>query len=387
MISVEAARTLARDRVAKRLGEWAAEVSPPIAASPSFAIPLKPPTEAQALANLGAAEAWARSWRATELPPECELDWETRNWRRIGRQEVPVRLRFSLPDAVASFAGGASARDWCTVRDRATLAASRFEASEALGAVIRRHVRTILGYRDAEWEEVLTAVEWLAVNSVAGLRPRQLPMRGVDTKWFAAHRTVVKDLLAVTVPGHDLGVIDSDVLTRVRVLDPMLAAEALGGLADFAAPVAQLTTLEISARVVFIFENKESVLAMPEWPGAVVVHGGGLAVGAVADLPWVQRCPVVYWGDLDSAGFAILNRLRHHHARVTAVLMDEDTLFSYRDLWVTDGSPTRGELTELLPAEQRTRDRLRVEGDARLEQERIPWAVALRALENGALRV
>lgn len=389
MITVEAARGLARDRVVRKLGEWAAAVSSGSAASAtplSFSLSLKPPTEALALTRLAEAEDWARSWRAVELPTKCEIDWESRNWRRIGRQNIPVRLHLDSPDSISTFAGGAAARDWRIVRDRVGLAVSQIGASEPLGTAIRRHVRTIPSYQNAEWNNVLAAVTWLAETSVTGLRPRQLPIRGVDTKWFSAHRAIITDLLKVCFPERDLGVIDSDALTRMRVLDPLLAAGAMGGLADFAAPITQLAQLNISPNIVFVFENKESLLSMPEWPGAVVIHGNGMAVNAVAKLPWVQRSPVVYWGDLDSAGFAILHRLRFHHSRVTSVLMDEDTLLTHKDLWVPDPKPVRGEFSQLLPHEQKTFARLRSEGDARLEQERVPWSVALSALKAGVQR-
>ncbi|MBP1325807.1 hypothetical protein JOF28_001039 [Leucobacter exalbidus] len=382
MMSVAAARVAARERIAKNLGVWASSLAAGSTDPWSLSIALKPPTEAQALADLSAAEVWARSWRAAMPAESAALDWETRNWRRIGRQEVPVRLRFASPDAIATFVGGTAAHDWHLVRDRTALAAAQFGSSEALGAVIRRHVRTILGYDDAEWEQVLAAAQWLSENSVAGLRPRQLPLRGVDTKWFASHRAVVTDLLAALVPGHALGVVESDMLYRVRVLDQDLSAHSLGGLSDFSAPLMQLAGLTLEPRVAFVFENKESVLAMPEWAGAIAIHGNGLDIAAVADLPWMQRCPIVYWGDLDSAGFAILNRLRLHHSRVTTVLMDDDTLLAHRDLWVTDKSPVRGELTMLLPQELRTVHRLQLEADARLEQERIPWETALAALRK-----
>lgn len=48
------------------------------------------------------------------------------------------------------------------------------------------------------------------------------------------------------------------------------------------------------------------------------------------------QAPVVYWGDLDSDGFAILHRLPTHLPEVASVLMDVETLIDHRDLWVPD---------------------------------------------------
>lgn len=377
MLTVAAVRQAAKGRLTRQLGDWVAREAMADPAPFGFSMSLKPPTERQALTDLPGAKAWVRDWRAAALPAGARLDWETREWSRIGRQEIPVRVTWESPDSVAKFAGGSTATSWHTARDRAAEAAARFGASPELGTVLRRHVRTLLAYSPDEWQQVLDAVAWLAAQAVTGLRPRQLPIRGVDTKWFATHRSVVTELLAVVAPHHELGVVDSDALSRVRVLDARLAP---GSPHDFAAPLTQLAELALEPRVVFVFENKESVLAMPEWPGAVVLHGSGYSVAQLMELPWVQRSRVIYWGDLDSHGFAILHRARCHHPSVTSVLMDEATLLTHRDLWVTDPKPTRGDFSTLHPAEARTLERLRSEGDARLEQERIPWAAALAAL-------
>lgn len=117
-----------------------------------------------------------------------------------------------------------------------------------------------------------------------------------------------------------------------------------------------------------------------EEPGVVAMHGGGFAVAAVAEIGWVRAAPMLYWGDLDSAGFAILHRLRAHHDDVTSVLMDVDTLRAHRDLWVSDPKPTRAVTDNLTGREREASEALREEGDLRLEQERIPLAVALAEL-------
>lgn len=104
-----------------------------------------------------------------------------------------------------------------------------------------------------------------------------------------------------------------------------------------------------------------------------------------APLPWVRATPVWYWGDLDSNGFAILHRLRVGHPRVTSVLMDETTLLGHRDLWVPEPTPARGAYPNLSDAEHATLARLRAEGDVRLEQERVPWDYAMRALRASGI--
>ena len=59
----------------------------------------------------------------------------------------------------------------------------------------------------------------------------------------------------------------------------------------------------------FVVENEITYLAFPV-PDAVVVFGGGYAVAALRVTRLAGRKDLVYWGDIDTHGFAILNRLR-----------------------------------------------------------------------------
>ena len=188
--------------------------------------------------------------------------------------------------------------------------------------------------------------------------------------------------LHVAVTGRaDLGLASRPDLVRLRFLDARLAP---GGLADVAAPLDELASLPIAPRTVFVFENLETVLAVPPLEDAVVVHGSGYAVDRLARIPWVRAGGVLYWGDLDSHGFAILNRLRAQGLRVRTVLMDLETLDAYRDLWVPEPTPAAGEFQHLDPEERQVLDALAVQGNVRLEQERLDAASGRRRCAEAA---
>lgn len=385
MITVEEAKERAAKRLRAGRAKWAGELAALKADEAElieinraeFVISLHPPTEKEMLRNELAAETWARQWRRASENNVVSVQWQTRTWRSIGRQEVPTRLRLETADAIASFVGGTPKQDWERLRRRTLTLAGELGRSDVLARAVRRHSQRLLDYSEDDFLTCLRVVKWLTENPVVGLRPRQLPIRGVDTKWFGKHRRLVEDLYEAATDGANLGVVSSDHLVRLRILDADLA---VGGISNFAAPVAELQKLRCRPRVVFILENLESMLAMPPWEGAVAVFGSGYAARVLPQIPWVARTPVIYWGDLDSDGFAILHSLRRHHSEVRSALMDEKTLLTHRDLWVKDPNPNRADLTELTAAEQRTLDLIRSEGDVRLEQERIPWQVALREL-------
>src|SRR5699024_7682373 len=211
------------------------------------------------------------------------------------------------------------------------------------------------------------------------LRPRQLPIRGVDSKWFETHRGLVTALLTGIGHADAVSVLDAEPRMRLRILDQAISTDR-SGPDDITAPISQLSRLSISPRLVFVFENLETVLAMPAWPTAVAVHGSGYAVDAVARLAWIEGARVIYWGGLDSRGCASLNRPRTSLYDVESALMDEATLLAQEHLWGPEPKPSSGPFRELTGSEARALGRFRAEGDGRLEQERIPWDTALAGL-------
>ncbi|WP_432789917.1 DUF2220 family protein [Brevibacterium sp. K11IcPPYGO002] len=399
MLSVAEARAKARKRLTSSMAAWAAEHVEEVRVE----IALHPPTEKQVLTDQAAAANWAANWRALEGKAGdtagFTIDWDDCNWTRVGRQQVPVRLRLTTPAEVAAFVGGDTARDWRILRDRAQLIRERLgpasNGTEAIGdadaeavedgaslaAAIRSQAKRILSLSAPAFATVVDVVDWLGAHRLGSLRPRQLPIRGVDSKWFETHRSLVTALLTGIGRADAVTVLDAEPRLRMRILDPRLLDVPLE---DVTAPISQLGRLPVSPRLVFVFENLESVLAMPEWPGAVAVHGSGYAVDGVARLDWIAGARVIYWGDLDSHGFAILNRLRSHLPKVESVLMDEATLLAHADLWVPEPTPTTGAFSTLTGTEARTLERLRAEGSVRLEQERIPWDTALHWLRTAA---
>lgn len=324
-----------------------------------------------------------RAWQAADgdVSADLSVNWQDRRWPSLGAQSVPERCVLRGADAIAAFAGAAASREWSTLRDRAVeihaVFAARVASADALAGAIRTHWRTLQSLAEADFTTLLLVVEWLAENPASGWRIRQLPIRGIDTKWLERHRKVVESLHAAITGRISLGLLDAPALVRVRFLD---AALRPGGLCDVIAPIEELAALDIAPSVVFVFENLETMFAMRELPGAVVVHGGGYAAPRLGRIPWIQSGRVIYWGDLDSDGFAILHALRSSCSEVTSVLMDEQTLLAYRDLWVPESKAAGGTYATLTAGEQRALERIRAEGNVRLEQERIAWEFALTQL-------
>lgn len=363
-VSVAAARERAGrvyDRHAASWAAWGVD-------GPAFELPLHPPTEATALADEPGAVAWAASWR--RVPG---VVWVPRRWANLGTQQVPGRLRLTTPGEVAVFAGRAA--HWRLLSSRSAELVGRW--GDVVRDAVRRHARALTELPETDLARLLAVVEWLVAHPDSGMYLRQLPIAGIDTKWIASHRILVTALVEALSGSRDLGLREPPGLVRVRFLD---AALAPGGVRDLAAPVGELDRLDIRPSRVFVFENLESVVAMPEVPGAVVVHGSGYAASRLGDVRWARESPITYWGDLDNDGFAILDRIRASCPQVASVLMDERTLLAHRDLWGADPTPVPGQLPRLTGDEREVLERLREFGGVRLEQERLAWPACLAAL-------
>lgn len=352
-------------------------------------VPLHPPTEREALAGLDAARAWVQTWRRAEADLPIQVSWEERSWSRIGRQSVAVRVRAEGADAVAAVAG--RSREWrawvrriAELRDAIRAASAAVLAREEQGrvdAALRTHSRAIAQLDAADTRILRDMTGWLIQHPVSGLRVRQVPVRGIHSKWLERHRTIVEALVTAATAADGLGLVSAADRLRISILDPALRSV---GVRDLAAPISELAALAFDERlgVVLIVENLETLLALPDAQGVVAIHGSGYIGHLAAQLPWVLARPVLYWGDLDSHGFAILNRVRAAGVDARSVLMDRTTLDEFRDLWIDEPTPFRGELSQLTAVERETFDLLRERGDVRLEQERIAWPYAWGVLEQ-----
>ena len=363
-VPVAAARVRGLATYERRCASWAVDGADAVVLD----LPLHPPTESAALADTEAAVAWVRSWRA--LPG---VAWGRRRWANLGEQEVPERLRLDNVAALAAFVGRAG--HWRTLSSRAAELTDRFGTD--VGPALRRHARALVDQSAADHARLIAVVDWLVAHPDSGLYLRQLPVAGVDTKWLESRHAWVTAL--VTACGHDgLGLRQPPGLVRLRC-DPGLAP---GGLRDFAAPVEEVDRLALSPDRVLVVENLQTMLAVPDRPGLVVVHGTGYAVNRLGDVGWIRDAPILYWGDLDGDGFAILDRIRAHCPRVDSLLMDSATLLAHRDLWGADPNRPPGILTRLTAAEAATLALLGELGGVRLEQERLAWPGCVSGLDQ-----
>jgi hypothetical protein len=272
---------------------------------------------------------------------------------------LPSRLVLAKPEDMAQALG--HGESWSRAARRYAAWRVQFPSLAGSRAVARNCDDVLVGYGDADFVRLTALLQWLVDNPNSGLYLRQLPLADVDTKWVWPRRGVVQDLMrqlldAVEDDGfHALcGLRAEPARLRMRVLCPHLRTR-VGGLCDI--------------------------------DGTVAFMRMGLAVDQLEAIGWLRGAPRhLYWGDLDTHGFAILARARRRFPNTVSVLMDEDTLLAHRKLWVREPTPCRVESPEgLTVAELAVYEGLRANrwGErVRLEQERIAWPAALEAISN-----
>ena len=126
-----------------------------------------------------------------------------------------------------------------------------------------------------------------------------------------------------------------------------------------------------------------SLGAVDQAAGSITIFGLGYGVELLSDIAWLQDRAIYYWGDIDTHGFAMLDRLRKSYPQTQAFLMDRSTLLAHRPLWGTEPSPYKGDLTRLRDEERALYDDLhsdRLGHGVRLEQERIRFGWLRRML-------
>ncbi|MEO5837829.1 MAG: Wadjet anti-phage system protein JetD domain-containing protein [Acidimicrobiales bacterium] len=269
------------------------------------------------------------------------------------------------------------------------------ERVAALLPWVCEHPLMALNHRHV-WREVLDTVEWIIENESPHLYLRHIDVVGVDTKFVEQHRDLLNDLLLRLLPAErvDLSFARTDFagrfgfrrkpdFARFRLLSPMV--EFPTAVTELSVRVDELALLDPPVGTVFVVENEASYLAFPAVDDSIVLFGSGFALATLSKVTWLGGKRIIYWGDIDTWGFVILNRLRERFGPVPSMLMDHATLLAHRTQWVEEPRPTNQPLPHLTAEETALyRDLIedRFGTRVRLEQERVRFSLLRQALER-----
>jgi hypothetical protein len=355
-------------------------------------VPLSAPSSRDVADRFADVQSWVGAWEAA--PQGLRLEYATIGGRLVGTNRLPVRVWVDRPEDL-----------WRLLRVRSEV--STFTDLLALTPVdppllawVADHPEVTLSNAD-HWQRLVAVVLWLLERGGADVHVRQVDVPGVDTKFIERHQGVLAQLLDVALPAERIdaavprgrfaqryGLATFPASARLRRLDgaPVIPWGADGdGPAEVTVRISDLARFPVAARRVIILENEVTYHALPVVDDAVAIVGGGYAISQLAPLHWLCDRDISYWGDLDTHGFAILDRLRTAFPRARSLLMDRATLESHRDHWAREGRQQLGPLTRLTLDEAALHRDL-VQGaygeHVRLEQERIRFGLVEAALRG-----
>ena len=367
--------------------------------------PLGRMNEKEGAVNLTKTKALIQSWKRIEARHGWSVGWKKAQWRQLGISVnlpswVEVREAADLCEALKP--DGIDGEAWKAAVHRVSAIAMEFgipfrtfdpddDVQKGSGRPLLRLIR-ILRNSNALWpkefdenelKRFTQLLKWLLSHPDSGLFIREIPVEGIDTKWFENHQALIAGVwqLIKEFDGKEplnesvdfitaLGLRRKPLFVRVRH-----ASFWTGGDPN---DVVQLTIDRLAAstpskKTVVIIENEQTGLSLDIPPNIPILIGMGYGVTALYEAKWLVDCRILYFGDLDTHGLAILSDLRKIYSQTESVMMDVETFMKYRHLAVSEPTQVKRMPDCLTERELRLLEVL-CETKGRLEQERIPIA-------------
>jgi hypothetical protein len=365
---------------------------------PPLGVPVRGPAPREAAEYFGEVQAWADRWSRADRAL-MRVEYTKIGGRLIGANVVPCRAWIDGYDQLWALLGvGPDVRRFTEM-----ISTTRDDCPRIVPWVISHPMKAL--ELATYWTEIVGVVRWIDQRQRPGMYLRQVDVPGVDTKFIERHRGVLADLLDLQLDGDrvDAEVPQSDFAgrygfrkkpeyVRFRIFSDRHASGSSStpmtwrhGLSELSVRAEEFTVAPPGIVRVYVVENEITYLAFPAAEGAMVIFGRGYAVPTLESLAWLADIRLFYWGDIDTHGFAILDRLRRRFPHATSMLMDRATLLAHRSQWVTEPNQAVGPLDLLDPEEGRLYQDLIADvfGPAiRLEQERVRFSALEQALRD-----
>jgi hypothetical protein len=351
-------------------------------------VTLRGPTTRDLGGRFGEVRAWADRWRGSD-GRGLRIETRTIGGRVVGTNEIPHKIWIDSYEQLWALIG--TSRQ--VSRFTELLAATRAQAPRIAAWMISKPLE-VLRFAD-EWEKLINTVLWISCHASCHMYLRQIDVPGVDTKFIEGHRGILSALLDRHLPANRVDTTrpPSEFAARYRFRTKpdyvrFRWPSHRSGYTEMSVQITELARTPLDCSTVFVIENEITYLAFPPPEGSVVIFGGGYAVPRLNGLTWLAGKGLIYWGDVDTHGFAILNRLRRLYPHARSMLMDRSTLLTHEAHWTQEPQPLNAHL-ELLTSDEATLYIDLVEdvfGPAvRLEQERVRFGViecAIHALHD-----
>lgn len=350
-----------------------------------LSIPIKGPRAGELAGRFDEVRAWITRWEKID-PTLMRVEYKEVGVRTIGANRVPARVGVDGYDEL-----WAVLRVTNQVQQFQELHAATVPRAPAIAAWMRAQPMKALEH-SSHWPELIETVLWIDQHATPRTYLRQVDVPGVDTKFIERYKSVLATLLDQHLPSDRVNTeaSRSDLASRYDLQGKpgyvrlrRLDGQNIGGFTELTVRAAELTRRPDRVTRVFIVENEITYLAFPDVYNALAIHGNGYAVTALRSCAWLADTDLVYWGDIDTHGLAILDRLRSRFPNTRSMLMDRATLLEHRRHWGREPTPTNTPLEHLTTTETELYTDLignTLGPSIRLEQERIRFSSLTRCL-------
>ena len=344
---------------------------------------------------LGERFSEVRDWIAGLVANEglYRIEWRSVNHRVLGANRIPSAIWIDTLEQALGLIGKHRAAE----RFAGMVERTRETRAELIPWLAKRPLRALA--LAEEWPQLLAIVDWLSKHPRPEVYLRQVDLPGVHTKLIEGHRGVLAEFFDLVLPEEAIdathtgafgfcrryGFLDKPARVRFRMLDPTVRLLPMASDQDITLTQAAFSSLAPPVTTVFITENEINFLAFPNVRDSMVIFGAGYGFANLATVHWLQEKNILYWGDIDTHGFAILNQLRGFFPHTVSFLMDRETLLAHRQFWGSEPQPQTGDLLRLTTEEQALYDQLRQHTwgvSVRLEQEKIGFRFLAATLQR-----
>jgi hypothetical protein len=272
----------------------------------------------------------------------------------------------------------------------------------ALTDLIKKYPKKVID-NSSNWKSLLDVCLYFKQNPKPNLYIRELPVN-VHTKFIENNKGILLDLLNIVLPSVSIneeftttkyfekrfGLKFNQSQIRVRVLDKNISDKHLSGLTDLVITEEEFCGLQIPCEKVFIFENKTSFsnlmnfLTLPQMENTIGIFGSGFSVSKLKNALWLADKEIFYWGDIDTHGLKILSQIRGYFSNTKSIMMDFETLNTFKDDWDKGEPIHESSLPNLTSDEQELFKFVRADNTntIRLEQEKINHKYVLKILRK-----
>jgi len=317
------------------------------------------------------------------------------NTRKHGVQSLPEEISFQSESDFLKFLH--KEREAESFKSNASKILSVFPD---LTDLIKKYPKKVID-NSSNWKSLLNVCLYFKQNPKPNLYVRELPVN-VHTKFIESNKGILLDLLNVVLSSESIneefatskdfekrfGLKFNQSQIRVRVLDKHISDKHLSGLTDIEVTEEEFCSLQIPCEKVFVFENKTNYsnlmnfLTLPQMENTIGIFGSGFSVSKLKNALWLADKEIFYWGDIDTHGLKILSQIRGYFSNTKSIMMDFETLNTFKDDWDKGEPIHESSLPNLNSDEQELFQFVRADNinTIRLEQEKISQEYVLKTI-------